>query len=141
MSAYALALLAAGAFFLTALLTGVWKYVEMAGSDQGLAHPYVDIAHRASLMYSFASVLLALFAQLSALPNAVELVATGLVLAYFAMAIAGYVVQGLRKQTDNQMRRAPLPVHVFMWTLIVAEIGGFVVLFYGAACALLASPG
>ena len=55
MTAYQLAIVAAGVFFLTALLTGIWKYLEIAASEDGLAHPYIDTAHRASLMYSFAS--------------------------------------------------------------------------------------
>jgi hypothetical protein len=31
----------------------------MAPSDTHVAHPYVDIAHRAALLYSFATILLA----------------------------------------------------------------------------------
>ena len=37
-------ILAAGAMFLLALLLGVWKYRQMATSDDHLAHPYVDVA-------------------------------------------------------------------------------------------------
>lgn len=137
MTAYALAILAAGIFFLNALLTGVWKYVEIASSEQARAHPYVDIAHRASLMYSFAALLMAQFVEISELPNSTELVATALPLAYFAMAILGYMVQGLLKKTDNQFRGAHPSLGWFMWTLILGEIGGFGVLFYGVTQALL----
>jgi hypothetical protein len=56
-----LTLLAAGLIFLLALMLGVWKYREMATSENHLAHPYVDIAHRAALLYSFATVLIAAF--------------------------------------------------------------------------------
>src|SRR5699024_10541070 len=43
-----LTLLAAGLLFLLALGLGVWKYRQMATTADHLAHPYVDIAHRAS---------------------------------------------------------------------------------------------
>ena len=136
MTAYALAILAAGIFFMNALITGVWKYVEIASSEEARAHPYVDIAHRASLMYSFAALLMAQFASISELPGRIELVATALPLAYFALAILGYMGQGLLKKTDNQFRGAHPSLGWFMWTLIVGEIGGFGVLFYGVVKAL-----
>lgn len=138
--AVALGLLASGAFFLTGLLTGLWKYAAMAQSDDAQAPYYVDICHRASLMYSFAAVLLTLFAAHSAWSDQVDFWATAFPLAYFALAIATYAVHGVLRDTDNQMQKphklgsTTLPgifVHGFMWTLIAAEIGGFVVLFAG----------
>ena len=62
-----LTLLAAGLIFLLALALGVWKYRQMATSENHLAHPYVDIAHRAALLYSFATLLIAAFVELSGL--------------------------------------------------------------------------
>jgi hypothetical protein len=47
-------LLAPGAMFLIALALGVWKHQRMTTSEDHLAHPYVDTAHRAALLYSFA---------------------------------------------------------------------------------------
>ena len=135
-TAYQLAIVAAGFFFLNALLTGVWKYLEIAASEDARAHPYVDIAHRASLMYSFAALLLATFVQISDLPRHVEFVATLFPLAYFAMAICSYMVHGFRKKTGNQFIEAPRVVGWFMWTLIIAEIGGFVVLLFGVLRAI-----
>jgi hypothetical protein len=58
-------LLASGVMFLWALLLGVWKYRQMALAENHLAHPYVDTAHRAALLYSFALLLVATFVQLS----------------------------------------------------------------------------
>src|SRR3546814_10001659 len=78
-----------------------------------------------------------LFAQISAWPVAVNLWATALPLAFFALAIGGYVLHGLLDDTDNQFRRPHamgalrLPKHglaAFMVLLVIAEIGGFVVL-------------
>lgn len=135
-----LALVAAGMFFLSGLLTGVWKYAHIAQRADAQAPAYVDIAHRASLMYAFAALLLAQFAQLSAWPAAVNLWSTALPLAFFALAIGGYVLHGALGDTDNQFRRPHkmgalrLPKHglaAFMVLLVLAEIGGFVVLFAG----------
>jgi hypothetical protein len=135
-----LALVAAGVFFLSGLLTGVWKYLHIALTPQAQAPAYVDIAHRAALMYSFAALLLAVFAGLSAWSSAVDLWAVALPLFFFAGAIVGYVVHGLLRDTDNQFRRPQkigpmaLPRHgllLFMVALTLAEVGGFVVLFAG----------
>ena len=68
-------LLAAGLIFFAALLLGVWKYRQMAASPDGLPHPYVDTAHRAALLYSFATLLLATFVELSGFSTAVNLIA------------------------------------------------------------------
>ena len=60
-----LCLVSAGVFFSVGLLTGVWKYIEIARSPKAQSPVYVDVAHRAALLYSFASLLLAEFASLS----------------------------------------------------------------------------
>jgi hypothetical protein len=135
-TAYQLAIMGAGLFFFNALLTGVWKYLEMARSETGQAHPYVDIAHRTSLMYSFAAILLSVFIQISQLSATIEFFATLSLIAYFALAILSYMAQGFIKRTDNQIRHSSPAVSWFMWSLIAAEIGGFVVLFYGVLVAL-----
>ena len=75
-----LTLLAAGLVFLLALFLGVWKYRQMATSPGHVAHPYVDIAHRASLLYSFATLLIAVFVELSGWPTWVNLTAAGVLL-------------------------------------------------------------
>ena len=142
----ALAIVAAGIFFLTALLTGVWKYLEIRSSEQAVAHPYVDIAHRTSLMYSLAALLLARFAEISELPANVEWWAVLFPVVYFAYAILLYIVHGALKDTENQFKPpfrigsrllAPTLVGLSMWSLVVAEIGGFLVLFYGVLLVLV----
>ena len=52
-------LLAAGVYFMVGLLTGAWKYHGIRRSPDFKAHPYVNLAHQASLAYAFASLLLA----------------------------------------------------------------------------------
>jgi hypothetical protein len=124
-------LLAAAAMFLWALLLGVWKYRQMTDSDEALAHPYVDTAHRAALLYSFALLLVATFVELSGWSALVNLLAAGAMAFYFFAAVAGYAWHGWRRDTDNQFRD-PIPgTHAFMVALIVAEIGGWLVLIAG----------
>lgn len=125
-------LLIAGLLFLWALLLGVWKYHGMRTSPQGHAHPYVDIAHRAALMYSFAALLLAVFVELSDWPTAVNLVSALVVLAFFAGAIGSYCLHGLRRDTTNQFHgEIARSLRLAMYALIVCEIGGFLVPFTG----------
>ena len=126
-----LVLLAAGLVFLWALLLGVVKYRQILASPEGFAHPYTDIAHRAALLYSFALLLIAVFVELSAWRMLVDLVAAGLLLAYFVASIAAYMVHGLRQDTDNQLRQPPASIRAFMVSLVVAEIGAFGVLLAG----------
>jgi hypothetical protein len=124
-------LLAAGLIFLLALVLGVWKYREMITSDNHLAHPYVDIAHRAALLYSFATLLLAAFVQYSAWPAWVNLTAAGVVVFFFVAAIAAYIDHGARRDTVNQFENADGRLRLAMVLLIIGEIGGFTVLLAG----------
>lgn len=139
------ALVAAGVFFLVGLLTGVWKYWHMH-SRQKREHYYIGIAHRASLMYAFAALLLERFAVFSVWPDRVNLWAVLASVLFFALAIGTYAVHGLLQDTTNQLKapykvgRIPLPTALvvgFMLLLIVAELGGFLVLFSGALRAFL----
>lgn len=124
-------LLAAGVMFLWALLLGVWKYRQIVASAEGQAHPYVDIAHRAALMYSFALLLVATFVELSGWGTGVNLIAAAALTLYFFAAVASYAWHGWRRDTDNQLRDPAPGVHAFMNSLIVAEIGGWLVLLAG----------
>ena len=126
-------LLASGLIFLWALLLGVWKYREMSKSPEGLAHPYIDQAHRAALLYSFATLLVAVFVELSDWSQLVDLICAGILIAYFASAILTYSILGARGETTNQFRPADRPhgLHPFMWSLIAGEIGAMLVLLAG----------
>ena len=140
-----LCLLAAGIFFSSGLLTGWWKYRCIAASPEAVAPVYVDIAHRASLMYAFSAILLREFVPYSPLSETGTLWAVGLPLLFFASAICIYIVHGILRDTDNQMR-APhrlgsltlpsIALHGFMWALAIGEIGGFAVLLYGFVSSL-----
>jgi hypothetical protein len=124
-------LLAAGLIFLLALVLGVWKYRQVLRADDHRAHPYADIAHRAALLYSFATLLVAVFFQLSAWPAWVNLTAAMIVVFFFAGATVGYISHGLRRDTVNQFESPDRALKARMVALIAGEIGGFGVILAG----------
>ncbi len=132
-----LTLLAAGLIFLLALVLGIWKYRQMTVSEDHRAHPYVDIAHRAALLYSFATLLIAVFVELSGWPTWVNLTAAMVVVLFFVIAIMTYIRHGMKRDTTNQFENPAASVHAGMLALIVAEIGGFSVLLAGFVAAQL----
>lgn len=139
-SAADLARISCGGFFMVGLVTGLWKYRKIATSPTATAPVYVDICHRAALMYSFACLVLAEFARLSAWPMAINRIATAGPILFFAAAIFGYAVHGVLADTDNQLARPhrlgrrhvhPLGMSAFIYALAAVEIGGAAVLFAG----------
>lgn len=127
----AITLLAAGLIFLLALGLGIWKYRQMVTNESHVAHPYVDIAHRASLLYAFATLLTAVFVELSAWPAWVNLTAAMVLVFYFMAAIVSYIVHGVLRDTTNQFEHPNVGLHISMVLLIVGEMGGFSVLLAG----------
>jgi Ca2+/Na+ antiporter len=123
--------LAAGLIFLLALVLGIWKYRQMATAENHLAHPYVDIAHRAALLYSFATMLVAVFVELSGWPTWVNLTAAMVLVLFFVAAIFEYIVHGMRRDTTNQFEHPTTALTVGMVGLIIGEGGGFAVLLAG----------
>jgi hypothetical protein len=88
-------------------------------------------------LYAFAASMLAAFTEVSQLSNTLELIAVTLLVAYFAIAIIGYIIHGAKKDTDNQIKNMSAGMSALMWSLIVAEIGGFLIIFYGLITALM----
>ena len=135
-TASVIALFASGIFFMSGLLTGAWKYLAMIQSENYRAPFYVDVAHRASLLYAFAAMLVAVFAYycgLSSIPKELTLASTIAPLLFFGLSIGLYIVLGLKNETNNTLRddKSPAVTRWFMRALMVAEIGGFGVLFTG----------
>lgn len=114
-TAAAVGLACAGGLLGLAMLLGVWKYVEICRSSASRAPVYVDIAHRAALMYAFATTLLALLAQANALAPPWALASVLAAVASFLVSIASYVLHGVLRDTDNQFhppyRLGQRPVH------------------------------
>lgn len=139
--AEAICLTGSGIYFMTGLITGIWKYYKMIESPTAQAPYYVDTAHRASLLYGFAGILLYVFAGLSVFSEILNAVASIAALTFFGLAILIYIIHGILGDTDNQFQKPfrlsnwKMPsflFHGFMFLLIVAEIGGSGVLILGA---------
>jgi len=128
-----IALIASGIFFMTGLLTGVWKYLCMRQHQSADAPHYVNTAHRAALMYAFAAQLLAVFAATSAFSDTVNTVAVIFPLLFFGIAVAHYINLGLTTGSNNSMRDSAdrKKDYLILNILAVAEIGGFAVLLLG----------
>lgn len=126
-----LTLAAAGLFLLAGMAGGVLKYRGIMRSASHRAHPYIDIAHRAALLYSFAALVMAALLWFSPYPLPVQLAITLTPLAFFAIAIAQYFRLGLQGQVTNQFRERNFNTTWGMWLLIVGEIGGVAAIVWG----------
>jgi len=135
-----IALGASGIFFMTGLLTGVWKYLCIRQSHKAEAPHYVNTAHRAALMYAFAAQLLAVFSALSTFSDGVNTAAVIPPLLFFGIAIAHYINLGLTTDSNNSIRDSAdrKKDYLILNILAVAEIGGFSVLLLGFFLRLLA---
>ncbi len=102
-SATALGIIFARVLFLLGLLTGNWKFQQMMSAPDGVAHRYVDIAHRAALTYSFACILLTVFSMVSQLDESLEFYAMLVLASYFLIAVLSYIVEWIKQKTDNVM--------------------------------------
>lgn len=99
-----LAILFSGIFLWVGMLTGVWKYYQIHHSEQARAHYYVDIAHRSSLLYAPASLILAVLTYFSVWSEVVNLTFVLINLFFFSFSIASYVLHGFLKDTTNQFK-------------------------------------
>lgn len=126
-----LALTSSGFFLLAGLATGIWKYRRIRTSPDHRAPLYVDIAHRAALLYSFAALVMMKLVEYSPYSNAVQLWATAVPIFFFAAAVASYVYHGFLEDTENQLAKTSFVSTWGMALLIAGEIGGVAVLFWG----------
>lgn len=141
-----LAIVASGIFLLIGMTTGVWKYWQIRQSEKARAHYYVDIAHRASLMYASSTLILATLAYFSAWADAVNVLLVLGNVVFFSLAIFSYIIHGALKDTTNQLKtphqlaKWHLPkilMTLFMWALIIVELGCTLALVVGASLTLL----
>ena len=130
-TAIKISLLASGVFLLTGLMTGVVKYRRIMSSPNHRAPVYIDIAHRASLLYSFASLVMAKLLEYSPYSQSIQLVAVSLPLFFFAVTIGGYYVFGMLNTTDNIFNKRNFITTWYMYALIGGEIGGFAIILWG----------
>jgi hypothetical protein len=124
-------LLFSGLFLLTGMLVGILKYVFMMRSAEHRAPVYIDIAHRASLLYSFAALVMAKLIEFSPYSQGVQLIIAGVPIAYFALTIFQYVRLGLKKEKQTQFSEKNFITTWFMYSLIMGEIGGAALILWG----------
>lgn len=130
-TAVKISLAASGLYLLVGMLFGVVKYTKTMRSPEHRAPVYIDIAHRAAFMYSFAALVMAKLLEYSPYPRRVQLGALGLVLLFFTLTIFGYFAAGLRDRTDNLFRERNFTTTWYMYLLIAGEIGGLAVILWG----------
>ena len=113
-----------GVFLLTAMLVGILKYRGMMRSEKHEAPVYIDIAHRAALLYAFAALVIAKLLEFSPFSENVQILIGGVPLVYFALTIIGYIKLGLENRETTQFSERNFITTWFMYGLIAGEIGG-----------------
>ena len=126
-----IALLASGLFLLSGMLTGVWKYAKIMSSIEHKAPAYVDIAHRASFFYSFASLVIAKLVEFSPFSQTWQTVIVAVPLSYFVLTVTGYIREGILNRTENMFAERNFVTTWFMYALIAGEIGGLLLILGG----------
>lgn len=126
-----ISLLASGLFLLSGMLIGVLKYRRIMTSPEHRAPAYVDIAHRAAFLYSFAMLVIAKLVEYSPYSTRVQIGAVLLVLVFFALTVLGYLAEGIKNVTDNLFRERNFTTTWYMYLLIAGEIGGLSVILWG----------
>lgn len=124
-------LLFSGLFLLAGMSIGILKYVFTMRSAEHSAPVYIDIAHRASLLYSFASLVMAKLIEFSPYSRTVQLIIAGVPLVFFALTIIQYAKLGLKKQEQTQFSEKNFVTVWFMYALIAGEIGGVALILLG----------
>lgn len=126
-----ISLAASGIFLMSGLLTGILKYQRIMSSPEHRAPVYVDIAHRASFLYSFAALVIARLLEYSPYSQTVQVVAAGVPLLFFAITIMGYTAHGLKNDTENIFSERNFTTTWYMYLLILGEVGGVAVVLWG----------
>jgi hypothetical protein len=126
-----LSLAASGIFLLVGMLSGILKYRGMLNRPDHQAPAYIDIAHRAALLYSFACLVISELLRYSPYSATLEVWFALAPISFFAIAVGQYLILGFRNQTDNQFRERNFNTTWGMLLLIVAEVGGFGAILFG----------
>ena len=126
-----ISLLASGLFLLSGMLIGVLKYQRIMTSPEHRAPVYVDIAHRAAFLYSFAMLVIAKLLEYSPYSTRVQVGAVAMVLVFLVLTVFGYLTEGIKNVTDNLFRERNFKTTWYMYLLIAGEIGGLSVILWG----------
>ena len=140
-----LAIVFSAVYLWVGMLTGVWKYVQISRSTQARAHYYVDIAHRSSLLYAPATLILSVMAYFSIWSAQDNLICIVINLIFFSFSILSYVLHGILKDTTNQFKQPhrlgqySLPkiiMRMLMILLVIGEVGATSILLIGLVLSL-----
>lgn len=126
-----LSLLSSGIFLLLGMLVGIIKYQRMLSTAEHVAPVYINIAHRAALLYSFAMLVIAALLEHGNGSPKVQLSATLSVLVFLTLTVFGYLAHGLSNNTDNMFRERNWITTWYMYFLIAGEIGGLSIILWG----------
>lgn len=126
-----MSLACSGLFLLLGMLLGVVKYQKMMTSETHQAPVYIDIAHRASLLYSFAALVIAELLPYSPYTTTAQIWMAGIPLFCFAVIVARYVQLGFENKADNQFHERTFSTTWGMYLLIIGQIGGFAAILWG----------
>ena len=126
-----LSLLSSGVFLLLGMLIGIIKYQRMLSTPEHMAPVYINIAHRAALLYSFAMLVVAALLEHGNGSIKVQIGATLSLLVFLSLTVFGYLAHGLSNKTDNMFRERNWITTWYMYFLIVGEIGGLSIILWG----------
>ena len=126
-----ISLLASGIFLLSAMLIGIAKYRQMLVRETHQANAYVDVAHRAALLYSFAALVIAELVKYSPFGENLQLLTVAAPLVYFALTIVQYVKLGWLGREETQFADRNFVTVWVMYSLIAGEIGSIALLVAG----------
>lgn len=126
-----LTLAASGIFLIVGMIGGILKYLSIMNSPQHKAPMYIDMAHRASFLYSFAALVMSELLKYSPYSDRVQLVISGVPLFFFALSIGQYFILGLQNETQSQFTERNFTTTWGMIPLIIGELGGVGAIVWG----------
>jgi hypothetical protein len=130
-SAIKLCLMCSGIFLLFGMISGVVKYKQIMKSPTNRASTYINIAHVASFLYSFAALIMAELLRYSPYSLAKQMWMAGIPLFCFALTIGQYLRLGLENKTDNQFKERNFNTTFGMEMIMAGEIGGISLILWG----------
>jgi hypothetical protein len=124
-------LAASGIFLLVGMIGGILKYLGIMKSPEHRAPAYIDVFHRAALMYSFTALIMAELLRFSPYSERVQLVISGVPLLFFVISIGEYFILGLENKITNQFKEKNFNTTWGMLILIIGELGGVGAIVWG----------
>jgi hypothetical protein len=128
-----ISILFAGLYLLIGMLTGVWKYAAMMKSENHKSSMYIDIAHRNALLFSFACLVIAKLMEFSPFSPVMQLVITLIPLFYFSLTTINQIKEGFAGRTETIFKERNFSTTLFMYGLIIGEIGCISLMIIGFA--------